>query len=493
MHATSNKRQRKDLPSLRMAAETIPPPTRPYDVTLHASGLNERKAMDPISIPPFPSFTSSFYNTEEGRRYLSSAVVDEAPRPVSSRPLMPRLYSNPLPYATSSRPLDCLPRSYNGPNAPSHSYSSSSWHYNPHSPSSHHHLGVQHIRNGEPPIQQYYPSIGHNNKKITYTIGPGLSKEFKSQNNFSQVPTEKTYVSLDKSYQHLATNACEACRKKNNIQYRSVGTMTDFEDPLEAFATNMFHAPTQSTDPLPIDFHSIDGDGETPCSLSKLFTFDETSYGPINEGTNDACYSKSHSPNGEEDWSVDSHPTDSLPFFRPGQKLSADLPIALQITDTLSSSDESERHKDWSSLSNSVVNSEVTEETSLSADNKMNRKLRPRRRCTVQGCSNRVVQGGLCISHGAKRKPCGYLNCPKFVKNAGMCSAHGPRRKRCLIEGCEKAAVQNGTCIAHGAKKKLCVMEGCERQGVVKGKCKRHWAEEKKATWATCQPCYPTT
>ena len=44
---------------------------------------------------------------------------------------------------------------------------------------------------------------------------------------------------------------------------------------------------------------------------------------------------------------------------------------------------------------------------------------RIRRKCTVEGCENRVVQGGLCISHGAKRKICGFPGCTKHVKKAG--------------------------------------------------------------------------
>jgi hypothetical protein len=60
----------------------------------------------------------------------------------------------------------------------------------------------------------------------------------------------------------------------------------------------------------------------------------------------------------------------------------------------ISSSKESDQQHDWASLSNSIVNSEVMEGTSASIDNKLNRKLRPCRRCTVQGCGNRVVQEG---------------------------------------------------------------------------------------------------
>ena len=99
---------------------------------------------------------------------------------------------------------------------------------------------------------------------------------------------------------------------------------------------------------------------------------------------------------------------------------------------------------------------------------------RVRRKCTVDNCPNRVVQGGLCISHGAKRKTCKHPGCTKNVKKAGLCSTHGPARKRCEAEGCQKVAVQGGRCIAHGAKKKLCSVTNCTKQAILAGMCKKH-------------------
>jgi len=99
---------------------------------------------------------------------------------------------------------------------------------------------------------------------------------------------------------------------------------------------------------------------------------------------------------------------------------------------------------------------------------------RVRRKCTVANCPNRVVQGGLCIAHGAKRKQCSYPGCNKNVKKAGLCSTHGPARKKCEHEGCNKVAVQGGVCIAHGARKKLCSVERCTKQAILGGMCKKH-------------------
>ena len=114
---------------------------------------------------------------------------------------------------------------------------------------------------------------------------------------------------------------------------------------------------------------------------------------------------------------------------------------------------------------------------------------RSRRKCIVPDCPNRVVQGGLCISHGAKRKICSHPGCTKNVKKLGLCSAHGPARKKCEFEGCTKVAVQGGRCIAHGAKKKLCSFEECKKQAILGGMCKKHYdavngvvKQKKKAT-----------
>jgi hypothetical protein len=99
-----------------------------------------------------------------------------------------------------------------------------------------------------------------------------------------------------------------------------------FEDPIEAFAKNIFQLSAQSTDPLHLDFHSVDAGSETPCSLSKLFTFEDTSCCPAHESTSNAFGSN----RAQQIWSVDPHPTDNLPFFEASQKPS-DLPIAYQL------------------------------------------------------------------------------------------------------------------------------------------------------------------
>jgi hypothetical protein len=106
-------------------------------------------------------------------------------------------------------------------------------------------------------------------------------------------------------------------------------------------------------------------------------------------------------------------------------------------------------------------------------------KKRQARKCKFENCINTVVQGGLCISHGAKRKQCGHPGCSKKVKKAGMCSTHGPARKRCEHESCSNIAVQGGLCITHGAKKRICNVPGCNKKAraVFNQMCKRHHDE----------------
>jgi hypothetical protein len=91
-------------------------------------------------------------------------------------------------------------------------------------------------------------------------------------------------------------------------------------------------------------------------------------------------------------------------------------------------------------------------------------KKRKASSCNIENCQNTVVQGGVCLQHGAKRKSCKHPGCTKNVKQAGMCSAHGPARKSCATEWCRSIAVQGGVCIAHGAKQQLCSVAGCTKK-----------------------------
>lgn len=117
---------------------------------------------------------------------------------------------------------------------------------------------------------------------------------------------------------------------------------------------------------------------------------------------------------------------------------------------------------------------------------KRRKRKRVRRMCTIEGCLNRVVQGGVCIAHGAKRKQCSFPGCDKSVKKAGLCSTHGPARKRCEVPGCSRVAVQGGICIGHGAKKTVCSRDGCSQSVFANSLCKSHSDESQPIA---CVPC----
>ena len=113
---------------------------------------------------------------------------------------------------------------------------------------------------------------------------------------------------------------------------------------------------------------------------------------------------------------------------------------------------------------------------------------RIRRKCSAPDCTNRVVQGGVCVTHGAKRKLCSYPNCNKAVKLAGFCSTHGPARKKCDDPGCSRVAVQAGKCLSHGARRKVCdyaVDSGgkgkCNKNAIMGGMCKKHYDRVQEA------------
>jgi hypothetical protein len=76
--------------------------------------------------------------------------------------------------------------------------------------------------------------------------------------------------------------------------------------------------------------------------------------------------------------------------------------------------------------------------------------------CAHPGCINQIVQGGVCVTHGAQRKGCARPGCNKAAKFAGFCSRHGPSRHKCNEDGCDQVTVQGGRCISHGARCKDC-------------------------------------
>jgi len=78
-----------------------------------------------------------------------------------------------------------------------------------------------------------------------------------------------------------------------------------------------------------------------------------------------------------------------------------------------------------------------------------------RRQCKHDGCTNIVVNKGVCIRHGVqrrKRQTCGHNGGSNFVLRGGVCRKHGAKNKAkiCMIDGCTKYALKEGCCVGHG-------------------------------------------
>ncbi|KAL3807862.1 hypothetical protein ACHAXA_002588 [Cyclostephanos tholiformis] len=117
--------------------------------------------------------------------------------------------------------------------------------------------------------------------------------------------------------------------------------------------------------------------------------------------------------------------------------------------------------------------------TPPSSSDKSKKPKRVRRKCSHPSCDNRVVQGGVCVTHGARRKCCAHPGCDKAVKLAGFCSTHGPSRRKCDEDGCDRVAVQGGRCLSHGARRRVCNYPSrdgmkCGKNAIVGGMCKKH-------------------
>ena len=83
------------------------------------------------------------------------------------------------------------------------------------------------------------------------------------------------------------------------------------------------------------------------------------------------------------------------------------------------------------------------------------------------------------MRHGAKKKQCSIEECTNKAVQGGVCRRHGAKVeiKLCSYEGCVNQVINNGVCISHGAKrKKRCSQEGCTNQAKRRGVCKRHGA-----------------
>ena len=62
--------------------------------------------------------------------------------------------------------------------------------------------------------------------------------------------------------------------------------------------------------------------------------------------------------------------------------------------------------------------------------------------CSHEGCAKAVVQGGVCVQHGAKVNRCGQEGCTNQTQKGGVCKRHGAKVKTyiCSHEGCTSQA-----------------------------------------------------
>ena len=106
----------------------------------------------------------------------------------------------------------------------------------------------------------------------------------------------------------------------------------------------------------------------------------------------------------------------------------------------------------------------------------MNRKVSVARQCSIPNCGKYCVEGGVCISHGARRQIFLEQNCNKPAKQFDKCSAHGPKRRNCSIVGCGRTARKGGHCTKHGAPRNICIYTDCQKWAIARGNgmCTRH-------------------
>jgi len=102
-----------------------------------------------------------------------------------------------------------------------------------------------------------------------------------------------------------------------------------------------------------------------------------------------------------------------------------------------------------------------------------------RRQCKHDGCTNIVVNRGVCIRHGAQRRErqtCGHGGCSNFVQKGGVCWRHYGARRSCSHDGCSNLVLRGGVCRRHGAKDnaKICMIDGCTKYAIKEGCCVGH-------------------
>lgn len=94
--------------------------------------------------------------------------------------------------------------------------------------------------------------------------------------------------------------------------------------------------------------------------------------------------------------------------------------------------------------------------------------------CSLEGCTNQSVRGGVCRRHGAKKKLCSKAGCTNQSQTGGVCIKHGAELKLCSSVGCKKGVKSGGVCATHVAKRYKCVSVGCTNHSIRGGLCVKH-------------------
>ncbi|GAB9470198.1 hypothetical protein Gpo141_00007450 [Globisporangium polare] len=121
------------------------------------------------------------------------------------------------------------------------------------------------------------------------------------------------------------------------------------------------------------------------------------------------------------------------------------------------------------------------------------------RTCTVEGCSNYIVDRQLCFRHGGGKR-CSIDGCTSSAKQLGLCWRHGGS-VLCKVEGCARGVKVKGLCWGHGGGKKkknqttkattsasqalasstangpFCIFDGCRNAPVLQSFCATHCRE----------------
>jgi len=120
---------------------------------------------------------------------------------------------------------------------------------------------------------------------------------------------------------------------------------------------------------------------------------------------------------------------------------------------------ENERYGTKSVLASANSAFPATSKRALSGneneDEPVKKKSKSQRKiCSSEGCTNEVINGGVCKKHGAKKKQCNIEGCANGVIQGGVCWRHGAKDKvkRCSSDGCTNYIVKGGVCWRHGAK-----------------------------------------